>query len=189
MKRIRERLTYANVVSTLCLLLLLGGGTAYAASTLGKESVGTKEIAKGAVTPPKLSNAAKAALTGKQGPQGPAGQQGPQGIQGIQGIQGNRGEKGKEGEPATALWARVSETSELLNHSPAATEALEIDTGEYEVVFDRDVSGCAYAATPFNNERIASAEPRDDNNDAVYVEITNLSNHEEPGQFYLAVFC
>lgn len=45
---IRGRLTYANVVSTLCLFLLLGGG-AYAAANLKKDSVGSKQLKAGAV--------------------------------------------------------------------------------------------------------------------------------------------
>jgi hypothetical protein len=49
----RERLTYANVVSTLCLFILLGGG-AYAAVKLPKNSVGTKQIKKNAVTGVKV---------------------------------------------------------------------------------------------------------------------------------------
>jgi hypothetical protein len=53
-KQIRNRLTYANVVSTLCLFLLFGGGAAYAASHLGKNSVGTKQIKKNAVTAAKI---------------------------------------------------------------------------------------------------------------------------------------
>ena len=53
MHRIRGKLTYSNVVATFCLVLLLGGGTAYAESALGKESVGTKQLAKAAVTPAK----------------------------------------------------------------------------------------------------------------------------------------
>lgn len=40
MKHFRSKLSYANVVSTLCLMLLVGGGTAFAAAHLGKESVG-----------------------------------------------------------------------------------------------------------------------------------------------------
>jgi hypothetical protein len=43
MRRVRDRLTYANVVSTLCLFLLLGG-EAYAATQLPKNSVGTKQL-------------------------------------------------------------------------------------------------------------------------------------------------
>ncbi len=65
MKRLLDKLAYLNVISTLCLVLLLGGGTAYAASQLEKESVGTKQLAKGAVTPSKLSKASKKTLTGR----------------------------------------------------------------------------------------------------------------------------
>ena len=45
-KRLRARLTYANVIATLALFLALGGGAAYAAS-LGKNSVGTKQLKPG----------------------------------------------------------------------------------------------------------------------------------------------
>ena len=56
MKQIRGKLTYANIVSTLCLFLLLGGGAAYAASHLGKNSVGTKQLKKNAVTGAKVED-------------------------------------------------------------------------------------------------------------------------------------
>ncbi|HEX4751531.1 MAG TPA: hypothetical protein VH268_01440, partial [Solirubrobacterales bacterium] len=80
MKRLRAKLTYPNVISTLCLILLIGGGTAYAASgALPKNSVGPKQIRKGAVTPVKLSRAAKKTLIGPQGPTGPQGLKGDQG--------------------------------------------------------------------------------------------------------------
>ncbi|MDX6583961.1 MAG: hypothetical protein QOI10_3145 [Solirubrobacterales bacterium] len=46
---LRSRLTYANVVATLALVLAVGGGTVYAALHLGKNSVKSKNIAKGAV--------------------------------------------------------------------------------------------------------------------------------------------
>lgn len=49
-----RKLTYSNVISTLCLFLLLGGGTAFAASHLGKNSVGTAQLKKNAVTAAKL---------------------------------------------------------------------------------------------------------------------------------------
>jgi hypothetical protein len=58
MKRLRNQLTYSNVISTLCLFLVLGGGTAFAASHLGKNSVGSKQIKKNAVTTAKLQNGA-----------------------------------------------------------------------------------------------------------------------------------
>jgi hypothetical protein len=73
MKPLRDKVTYSNVVSTLCLFLLLGGGAAYAASQLGKNTVGTKQLKKNAVTTAKVKKEAITAtkvkngtLTGKQ---------------------------------------------------------------------------------------------------------------------------
>ncbi len=55
MKRISSHLTYANVVSSLCLFVLLGGG-AYAAIKLPKNSVGTKQLKNNAVKGPKVAD-------------------------------------------------------------------------------------------------------------------------------------
>ena len=100
MHPLRGKLTYANLVSTLCLILLIGGGGAYAATRmLPKNSVGSRQIKKGAVGPAKLSSAAKAALRGQSGPRGASGPQGPAGPQGARGDRGERGEKGDIGPP------------------------------------------------------------------------------------------
>ena len=56
MNRVRGRLTYANVVSTLALFLVVAGGSALAADHLAKNSVGTPQIKKGAVTTAKIKN-------------------------------------------------------------------------------------------------------------------------------------
>ena len=56
MTRLRSRLTYANVVSTLCLFLLVAGGGAFAASKLARNSVGPKQIKNGAVGSTKLAD-------------------------------------------------------------------------------------------------------------------------------------
>ncbi|HTR74661.1 MAG TPA: hypothetical protein VMH33_05315 [Solirubrobacterales bacterium] len=61
MRRLRGKLTYSNVISTVCLFLLIGGGTAFAASQLGKNSVGSKQLKKNAVTAAKIK---KNAVTG-----------------------------------------------------------------------------------------------------------------------------
>jgi hypothetical protein len=50
----RPKLTYANVISTLCLFPLLGGGAAFAASHLRKNSVGSKQLKKNSVTTAKI---------------------------------------------------------------------------------------------------------------------------------------
>lgn len=53
----RKRLTYSNVVSTICLFVVLGGG-AYAAGAihLPKNSVGNKQLKKNAVTGDKVKD-------------------------------------------------------------------------------------------------------------------------------------
>jgi len=101
MKRLSGKLTYANVISTLCLVLLVGGGTAYAAGgMLAKNSVGPKQIRSEAVTPAKLSKASKALITGPAGPAGATGAPGAPGTQGPQGAQGAEGRQGAPGEAA-----------------------------------------------------------------------------------------
>jgi hypothetical protein len=52
-KQIRKRLTYANVMSSIAVFLVLGGATALAAG-LAKNSVGSKQLKKNAVTAAKI---------------------------------------------------------------------------------------------------------------------------------------
>jgi hypothetical protein len=109
LKSVRKRLTYANVMSSIAVFLVVAGGTAFAASQLGKESVGTRQLKKEAVSLAKIKTAAKESLKGATGPAGPAGakgadgakgatgSQGPQGLPGPQGLKGDPGEKGASG--------------------------------------------------------------------------------------------
>jgi hypothetical protein len=53
-KKIRKRLTYANVMSSIAVFLVIGGATAFAA--LGKNTVGTKQLKSNAVTAAKIKN-------------------------------------------------------------------------------------------------------------------------------------
>jgi hypothetical protein len=55
LSRISPHLSYSNVVSTICLFILLGGG-AYAAVKLPKNSVGTKQLKKNAVKGSKVAD-------------------------------------------------------------------------------------------------------------------------------------
>ena len=73
MKRLHTHLSYANVVATLALVIALGGASAFAASQLGKNSVGPKQLQKNAVTTAKIKKEAvtgakvkKGTLTGAQ---------------------------------------------------------------------------------------------------------------------------
>ena len=55
MRRLRLRITYANVTATLALFIALGGG-AYAAAALPANSVGTKQLKKNAVQRADIKN-------------------------------------------------------------------------------------------------------------------------------------
>jgi hypothetical protein len=55
-KQIRKRLTYANVMSSIAVFLVIGGASAFAAIHLGKNTVGTKQLKKNAVTTAKIKN-------------------------------------------------------------------------------------------------------------------------------------
>ena len=71
-RRLAPRLSYANVASTLALVIALGGTSAWAAGQLAPKSVGEKQLRPGAVTAEKIrKNAVTApkikALAVKQG--------------------------------------------------------------------------------------------------------------------------
>ncbi len=194
MKRLHGKLTYANVISTLCLFLLLGGGAAYAAIHLPKNSVGPKQLRKHSITPQKLAKATRQQFAGAPGPQGPKGAKGDRGATGKQGATGKtgaQGPKGDAGAPATALWAVVSSEGKLVHKSQAAVSSKPLGAGIYEVTFDRNVSGCAFTATVTNVASAILAEPRENVPNAAYVIVSSLDGTHEAvnRQFNLAVFC
>jgi hypothetical protein len=63
----RPKLTYANVTSTLALVIALTGATAYAATKLPDRSVGEFQLRPGAVTAEKIRKAAVSAPKIKEG--------------------------------------------------------------------------------------------------------------------------
>jgi hypothetical protein len=102
MKRFLPSLSYANVVSTVCLFLLIGGGGAYAATKvlLPKNSVGTKQLKKGAVTAAKVKVGSLIAKDFKAGEL-------PAGAPGATGPQGPAGATGSAGAPEAVPHARI----------------------------------------------------------------------------------
>ena len=87
---LRTRLTYANLMATFAVFLALGG-VSYAATQLPRNSVGSRQLRKGAVTKSKISASTLRSLAGKPGP---AGQPGPAGATGPRGPQGPKGDPG-----------------------------------------------------------------------------------------------
>jgi hypothetical protein len=96
LKRLRPYLTYANVASTFCLFVVLGG-TAYAGVSLAKDSVTSQQIKAGAVRNAELADNAVTSSKVRDGsllgsdfapgqlPQGPKGDPGADGAPGASG--------------------------------------------------------------------------------------------------------
>ncbi len=145
--RLRDHLTYANAVATICLFVVLGGG-AYAASTLPNNSVGTEQIqrdgvtkpdvARDAIGPAELRTGSVQSLDVKDGSlrcqdfkknvsacqAGTAGSTGPQGPMGPVGPVGPQGAAGAGPSGLTTTTAhRHNETIELSCDPPQPAQA------------------------------------------------------------------
>lgn len=84
MRKLRGRLTYANVMATIAVFIALGGAS-YAAFKVPKNSVGPKQLRKNAVTSAKVKDGSlmSADFGQDQLPAGPMGKVGPPGPPGV----------------------------------------------------------------------------------------------------------
>ena len=107
MKRIRSHVTSAHIIAMLALFVAMGG-TGYAALKLPKNSVGSKQIKKNAVTSTKVKNGSlkKGDFAAGQVPAGPAGPAGKNGTNGTNGTNGAPGE--------AVAYARIDATGNLI---------------------------------------------------------------------------
>jgi hypothetical protein len=109
MRRTRDHLSFANVMSVAAVFIALGG-SAIAINKIKANSVGSKQLKTGAVrtddladnsvTSPKVANGSLLDEDFKAG-QLPAGAQGPPGAQGLQGSAGAQGAQGIQGPPGS----------------------------------------------------------------------------------------
>src|SRR6478752_3024767 len=133
MKGFRSKLSYANVMATIAVFIALGGSS-YAAFVLPRDSVGSKQIRKGAVRSTEIkdrsialrdiSGATRKALRGQRGPQGMPG---------------------APGAPATKYFAAVTGAGSFVRGN--ATSGGRTGVGTYAIGFAQDVSACVYTAT------------------------------------------
>lgn len=138
MSRFRPRRPSAALVISIVALVMALGGTAYAGITLGKNSVGTKQLKNNAVTTKKIK---KGAVTGSK-----------LNLKGV--TVPNSAQLG--GQPASAyqttaslMFASVatSNTGATVVRGRGATGAGRLGTGVYFVTFNRPIAGCTWLAT------------------------------------------
>jgi hypothetical protein len=76
-----------------------------------------------------------------------------------------------------------------LSHGSRTTGSTLIDTGQYEVDFDRNVSACTYAASSFLGGDTLDVEPRSGNVNGVFIFIQTTAGTAVSHPFYLTVTC
>jgi hypothetical protein len=104
------------------------------------------------------------------------------------------GPAGPAGSAATALWAVVN-TSGSIARSSSTTSAGHLGVGDYEVIFNKDVTKCAYSATTgtpttgTTGRVFASVGSRAGDTAGVEVTTFNADGTAIDAPFHLEVFC
>jgi hypothetical protein len=136
MKRFRSKLTYANVMVTLLAFVVLCGGVAVAAVELGRNTVGTPQLKRNAVTSAKVKDGslqAKDFERSFRGPIGGPGAIGPPGAPGPQGPPGQEGRRGPEGPRGSSDGYQAQGDFDELSADPFADQvvSLAVPPGSY----------------------------------------------------------
>jgi hypothetical protein len=178
--RLLSHLTYANVVSTICMFVVLSG-TAYAATTLPFNSVGPAQLKANAVSSAKVQDGSllrkdfragqllagpsgpagsrgpvgSAGATGATGAQGPAGPPGPQGSVGSTGA---TGAPGALGPPGGLDLAKISYVTGPTFAVPPTTTGLIVGT-ETPCPTGNKAIGGGYTIFSADTVRVVSSEP------------------------------
>ncbi|SDD00065.1 hypothetical protein [Nocardioides lianchengensis] len=188
-----SRFTYANVASTLALVLVLGGGgTAVAAGALAKNSVGSKQIRAGAVKNPDLARNAVTAtkvkndsLTGADVQESTLAEVPSAAFATTAGRAGNV-------HGAVVRSNGVLVTGQSLN----AVSSARTGTGLYQVVFATDITDCAAVAsmtTPgvgiFNFPGEVLTTGLEANGSGLYVKTFDSAGAAADRSFAVAVVC
>ena len=155
MKRLLGKLTYANVVSTLCLFLVLGGGAAFAASKLGKNTVGVQQLKPNAVTAAKIKAGAVTGAKLKLSTLGavPQAQQAVTATSAATAATANNanllGGVPSPGYQRRSMWALVNGDGTILSQSGGISLQAH-GPGGYWLHFPEVVAGKAISATAWN---------------------------------------
>jgi hypothetical protein len=194
LRKLRSRMTYANVVSTIALALAIGGGTAYAAIKIGTSNIryhavtGSK-LANNSVTASKVKNSALSgsdlrdnSITGADVRAGT--------LQASDFAAGQlpKGEKGDKGDPATSIFGVIAE-----NGTPSASKnigVISVNGNQYTVSFNQDVSKCAAVTTLVGGPAgTVTAQPTPGNTAQITFSTFDVAGGTDPRAFQFAVYC
>jgi hypothetical protein len=196
LKQIKKRLTYANVMSSLAVFLVVGGATAFAAQQLGKNSVGANQLKKNSVTTAKIK---KKAVTGAKVKLSTLGTV-PNASHADSATTANTlAGAAPSSFQATAnlLFATVAPANEApkIIRGRGVTGVESEVAGAFVVKFNRDITGCTWLATygPPGNEFVspvwATVRGLDGPNELLVV-LRNEEGKEVDGSgFHVAVLC
>ncbi len=170
MRRLKGKLTYANVMVTILAVIVLGG-VAYAATKLPKNSVGAAQLKAHAVTAKKLAGQsvgegaltkslqAQLARTGQSGAQGPMGLPGSPGTKGPASVRLHFFEAGT-GAPVTQPIATVGALTLLASCDTGAGKSrllLELNSTEAGVMqedFTKDLGTDPHSIGPTSESSV-----------------------------------
>ena len=129
LERLRRHLTYANVMATLAVFMVLGG-TSYAAVKLSRGQVKTKHLANGSVTSAKVKNGSLLRNDFKAG-QLPAGAPGQTGQTGPTGPKGDKGDQGPAGPSEARSVHHMSGGPTISSSSTTVATLSDLAPGSY----------------------------------------------------------
>lgn len=139
MKLARRHLSYANVISTICLFVLLGGG-AYAAARLPAKSVGTAQLKAGAVTGAKIKDGTITGAKVDSRTLGPV----PSALSADRATTATSADSAAFAAKAgAATKADLASNSEMLGGNPASSF---VSNGQVGFI-DRNFAGCTLSVT------------------------------------------
>ena len=194
LRKLRSRLTYANVASTLALVLAVGGGTAYAAATIGTKNIRThavtgSKLATNSVSPSKVKNQSLSGTDIRDSSLTTADvRNGSLQATDFAANQLPAGPKGDPGAPATAIFGIVTADGGL--STGKGVTAMSGAAGVYTATINQDVTNCAVVATlrGGDNGNIV-AQPVGGTTPTQISFTTRDGTAAEPRAFQFAVYC
>jgi len=196
LRKLRPRITYANVVSTIALGLAIGGGTAYAATRIGTSNIryhavtGSK-VATNAVTASKVKNSALSGSDIRDNSiRGSDIRTGTLMANDFAPNQLPKGDKGDPGAPATSIFGVVSTAGGLTSFKNVAAISGNGTPGVgYTVTINQAVNTCAAVATPVGGGAgSVTGQPTPGNAQQITFH-TYDGGVETPRAFQFAVYC